>query len=104
MKSILPINRPLTDAPDLNATTFENVDIILYELFTAAAAKGVPLIEGRTFRGCRFQGPAIVLASTGVTFSDTNFGERRHRQSVAAPRGRQGHRHHSDARLPFHRL
>ena len=27
MKSILPINRPLTDAPDLNATTFENVDI-----------------------------------------------------------------------------
>ena len=77
MNSILPINRPLTDAPDLNATTFENVDIILYELFTAASAKGVPLIEGRTFRGCRFQGPAIVLASTGVTFSDTNFGDSR---------------------------
>lgn len=77
MKSILPINRPLTDAPDLNATTFENVDIILYELYSAASAQGVPLVQGRTFRGCRFQGPAIVLVSNGVTFNDTNFGDGR---------------------------
>ena len=77
MKSILPINRPLADAPDLNATTFENVDIILYELYSAASAQGVPLVQGRTFRGCRFQGPAIVLVSNGVTFNDTNFGDGR---------------------------
>ncbi|MBL7372990.1 hypothetical protein INQ23_27125, partial [Escherichia coli] len=70
MKSILPINRPLADASDLNATTFENVDIILYELYSAASAQGVPLVQGRTFRGCRFQGPAIVLVSNGVTFTD----------------------------------
>lgn len=77
MKSILPINRPLADAADLNAKTFENVDIILCELYAAASAKGVGLIEGRTFTGCRFQGPAIVLVSDGVTFSDTNFGDSR---------------------------
>lgn len=77
MKSILPINRALADASDLNATTFENVDIILYELYSAASAQGVPLVQGRTFRGCRFQGPAIVLVSNGVTFNDTNFGDGR---------------------------
>lgn len=77
MKSILPINRPLADAPDLNAARFENVDIILYELYAAASAQGAGLIQGRTFTGCRFQGPAIVLASSGVTFTDTNFGDSR---------------------------
>lgn len=77
MKSILPINRPLADAPDLNAARFENVDIILYELYAAASAQGAGLIQGRTFTGCRFQGPAILLASSGVTFTDTNFGDSR---------------------------
>ncbi|VXA96896.1 hypothetical protein [Brevundimonas sp. G8] len=77
MKTILPINRPLADAPDLNAARFENVDIILYELYAAADAKGVPLVEGRTFTGCRFQGPAVILVSNGVTFTDTNFGDGR---------------------------
>lgn len=77
MKSVLPINRPLADAPDLNAARFENVDIILYELYAAASAQGAGLIQGRTFTGCRFQGPAILLASSGVTFTDTNFGDSR---------------------------
>lgn len=77
MKSILPINRPLADAPDLDAAIFENVDIVLYELFAAASRAGQGLIQGRTFTGCRFQGPAIILASAGVTFSDTNFGDSR---------------------------
>ncbi|WP_395945724.1 hypothetical protein [Brevundimonas sp.] len=77
MKSVLPINRPLSDPSDLNAKTFENVDIILYELFAAASRQGEGLIQGRTFTGCRFQGPAIILASTGVTFADTNFGDSR---------------------------
>lgn len=77
MTSMLPINRPLMVARDLNASSFENVDIILYELFSATAAKGLPLIEGRTFTGCRFQGPAIVLVADGTTFKDTNFGDSR---------------------------
>ena len=77
MQSMLPINRPLADPTDLNAEVFENVDIILYELFASASRKGVPLIQGRTFRGCRFQGPAIVLATDTVSFTDTNFGDSR---------------------------
>ena len=77
MKSILPINRPLADPSDLNALAFENVDIILYELFAAASRQGQGLIQGRAFTGCRFQGPAIILASSGVTFTDTNFGDSR---------------------------
>jgi len=77
MTSTLPINRPLAVAADLNAERFENVDISLFDLFAAASAKGVPLVQGRTFRGCRLQGPAIVLVSNGVTFEDTNFGDGR---------------------------
>ena len=77
MNSILPINRPLADPSDLNALAFENVDIILYELFAAASRQGQGLIQGRAFTGCRFQGPAIILASSGVTFTDTNFGDSR---------------------------
>jgi len=77
VKAILPIDRPIADAPDLNAAIFENVDIILYELFAAASRAGQGLIQGRTFTGCRFQGPAIILASAGVTFNDTNFGDSR---------------------------
>lgn len=77
MNSILPINRPLVDPSDLNALMFENVDIILYELFAAASRQGQGLIQGRTFTGCRFQGPAVILASSGVTFTDTNFGDSR---------------------------
>lgn len=77
MKSMLPINRAVIDPTDLNATTFEHVDIILYELYAAASKNGAGLIQGRTFTGCRFQGPAIVLVAAGTTFEDTNFGDSR---------------------------
>ncbi|WP_372692436.1 hypothetical protein [Brevundimonas sp.] len=74
---MLPINRAVTDAPDLNAAAFKDVDIVLYELYVAASKNGAGLIQGRTFTGCRFQGPAIILVSEGVTFDDTNFGDSR---------------------------
>jgi hypothetical protein len=77
MISSLPITRPLGGAPDLDAEIFENADIVLYDLFAAATRRGEGLVRGRTFRGCRLQGPAILLASTGVTFNDTNFGDGR---------------------------
>lgn len=77
MTSLLPINRAVIDPADLNAATFEHVDIVLYELFVAASKQGVGLIQGRTFTGCRFQGPAIILVSENVTFDDTNFGDSR---------------------------
>lgn len=75
--SLLPITRPVALAPDLDATVFEHVDLSLHEVFMAATRRGPGLIQGRTFRGCRIQGPAIVLVSDGVTFDETNFGDSR---------------------------
>ncbi len=77
MTSRLPLIRPVVPAPDLDATTFENVDIALYELLAASMKKGFPLIKGRTFIGCRLVGPAVVMAAIGTTFNDTNFGDAR---------------------------
>ncbi len=73
--SRLPINRPLNLAKNLNLSTFENVDINLYDLYTAHQAQGA--VVGRIFTGCRFQGPAIVLIGPGTTFEETNFGDPR---------------------------
>lgn len=71
-----PINRPVRVATDLTSAVFEDVDISLFELYAAVVGGAQPgLIEGRTFRRCRLQGPAIVLVSAGVTFDDTNFGD-----------------------------
>ena len=75
--SLLPINRPVALATDFGAAVFENLDLSLYDVFAHAARNGAPLIQGRTFKGCRIQGPAIALVSNGVTFEETNFGDSR---------------------------
>ena len=75
--SRLPINRPVALAADFGATVFENLDLSLPDVFAHAARNGAALIQGRTFKGCRIQGPAIVLVSDGVTFDETNFGDSR---------------------------
>lgn len=72
--SRLPITRGLRLAPDLKATVFEDVDINLCELHVANHGAALGVIMGRTFRGCRLQGPAIMLVSSGVEFGDCNFG------------------------------
>lgn len=77
MISRLPILRPVAPATDLDAITFENVDVSIHELLAASIKAGVPLIRGRTFIGCRLVGPAIVMAALGTTFDDTNFGDPR---------------------------
>lgn len=70
------INRPVRLAPDLKATVFEDVDVNLFELFVATSGGTKPsIVEGRTFRRCRIQGPAVMLVSSGVTFDATNFGD-----------------------------
>ncbi|MFN5482984.1 MAG: hypothetical protein ACK49G_12710 [Brevundimonas sp.] len=74
---ISPITRPVTPAQDLAVTVFEEVDLSLPELLLFSAARGVPLIQGRTFRRCRLQGPAILLVAEDVTFDGTNFGDPR---------------------------
>lgn len=75
--SRLPIDRPLNVARDLTARAFQDVDISLHELFMANVGQGQGLIQGRTFTGCRIQGPGIMLVSTGTTFDETNFGDSR---------------------------
>ncbi|MFC0633784.1 hypothetical protein [Brevundimonas balnearis] len=85
----MTIQRPVTPPDDLSATLFEDVDISLPELLLAASSSGTPLIQGRTFRRCRLQGPAIVLVGEDVVFSATNFGDARGdiRNLVLRPEG-----------------
>lgn len=75
--SLLPINRPVNPAQDLGATVFEDVDLSLAQVYLAAAQRGPGAIDGRTFRGCRIQGPAVMLVGGDTTFEDTNFGDSR---------------------------
>ncbi|WP_426018566.1 hypothetical protein [Brevundimonas sp. DWR2-3-1b1] len=71
----LPINRPVNLASDFSLKTFENVDMSLHDLYVTCLAQGA--VVGRTFVGCRFDGPAIVLVGPGTTFDETNFGNPR---------------------------
>lgn len=75
MTTALPITRPLSIARDLSGADIRNVDFALYDLFTSGARRGQQLVEGKTITGCRIQGPAVMLASSGVTFDDVNFGD-----------------------------
>ncbi|HEY0051926.1 MAG TPA: hypothetical protein VGB49_00790 [Caulobacteraceae bacterium] len=70
-----PGRRPYRDpGPDLNRDVFEDVDLLLFDLFRAAAQNGKGVIENKTFRNCRVEGPAVMLAMNGVTFDATDFG------------------------------
>lgn len=71
----LPITRGVDVARDLTATTFEDVDLNLHELHLANHRPNLGVITGRTFRGCRIQGPGVMLVSSGVHFTDCNFGD-----------------------------
>jgi len=73
--SRLPINREVRVAQDLSATVFEDLDVNLFDLHIAAHSAAIGVLTGRTFRGCRLQGPAVMLVSAGVQFNDCNFGE-----------------------------
>jgi hypothetical protein len=47
----------------------------LVDLFRAnAAAGGGAILEGRTFRDCRIEGPALMLVLENVHFDRVNFG------------------------------
>ncbi|WP_122464458.1 MULTISPECIES: hypothetical protein [Brevundimonas] len=74
--SYVPINRPVQVAANLNATSFEDADINLFELFVTVMGGTKPgRIEGRTFRRCRLQGPAILLLAGGVELESCNLGD-----------------------------
>jgi hypothetical protein len=71
----LPIDRAVNIATNLKATTFIDQDINLFDLYADGAAEGIGMIRDRVFRGCRLQGPAILLVSTGCRFDEVNFGD-----------------------------
>lgn len=72
--SRLPLTRPTNIAQDLTLATLEDVDLNLADLFNASISRGQGLIQNRTFRGCRIQGPSVLLVQAGCTFDDVNFG------------------------------
>lgn len=69
-----PITRPLNVARDLSVSEIRDVDFSLFDLFAAEMRLGRGLVQGKTITGCRIQGPAVMLASSGVTFDAVNFG------------------------------
>lgn len=73
--SRLPITREVRIVKDYGAALFEDVDVNLFDLHVAHHGSGLGVTTGRTFRGCRIQGPAIMLVSSGVRFNDCNFGD-----------------------------
>ena len=72
--SFQPGGRAGRTPTDARAKLFENVDISLFDLYRANLGVGENLLEGRTFRGCRIEGPAVMLVLRGVTFDATDFG------------------------------
>lgn len=70
-----PIARAVNVASDLGVSDIRDVDFSLFDLFAAEMMLGRSLVQGKTITGCRIQGPAVMLASTGVTFDGVNFGD-----------------------------
>ena len=64
----------LEQASDLGQTEFENAIIWLPALMRASLEADEPIIRGRTFRNCLFEGPAVLLALRGIGLEDCNLG------------------------------
>ena len=73
-QSFQPGGRPGRVPADADAAVFENVDISLFDLYRTVMAKGQSAITGRTFRGCRIEGPVVMLVLSGTKFETTDFG------------------------------
>jgi len=61
-------------AKDFKADLFENVAVNLFDVYRARFNMGQPIITGVTFRNCRIEGPAVLLAVDGCSFDAVNFG------------------------------
>ena len=66
----LPPLTPLGVGPE-----YDGVHLWLPQLFAEHMRRGERVIEGKTFRNCRFEGPAVVLAISGCSFDGCNMGE-----------------------------
>lgn len=60
---------------DYDVDHFDGVVLSLFELFRANLIKTkTPLIRNRTFTNCVIEGPAVLLAMSGVNFDNCNLG------------------------------
>jgi uncharacterized protein YjbI with pentapeptide repeats len=60
---------------DYDVDHFDGVVLSLFELFRANLIKTkTPLIQNRTFTNCVIEGPAVLLAMSGVNFDNCNLG------------------------------
>lgn len=66
--------RPWPAPTDYKATAFENVSIALFDLYRETMRGGSAMVEGRTFRNCRLEGPAVVAVLGNCNFDATDFG------------------------------
>jgi len=73
-RSFQPGGRPGRVPTNADAAVFENLDISLFDLYRTVMAKGQSVITGRTFRGCRIEGPVVMLVLSGTKFETTDFG------------------------------
>jgi hypothetical protein len=74
-QSFQPGGRPGRAPTNALSPTFENVDISLFDLYRASQVGDQrSVISGRTFKGCRIEGPAVMLVLPGVRFEGTDFG------------------------------
>jgi len=53
---------------------FEDLQIPLATFFRQLATHNVSLVEGRAFRRCRIEGPAVMLVLDGVAFDGCDMG------------------------------
>lgn len=60
---------------DYNVDHFDGVALALFEVFRAnLMATHQPVIENKTFTNCVIEGPAVLLALSGVEFDACNLG------------------------------
>lgn len=76
----MPTDQPVTPQAtsrslDPRAAEFNGGRFALIDLYRASMqAGGGAVIEGRAFRDCTIEGPALMLVLDGVHFEQTNFG------------------------------
>jgi hypothetical protein len=69
--------RQLVAIPDdlAQRTVYENLTVPLFFVYRQIVAAGGQAIEGRTFRNCVIEGPAVLLAAGGVRFDGCDLGD-----------------------------
>jgi len=68
------VTPPVLTGEGLKAPIIENVAFSLHDLFRESIKDAQPVIQGRTFRNCRIEGPALLLALGGVDFDGCDLG------------------------------